>query len=401
VSRFSILGGLAGLLASFVVTTAAADSSGYWAISKAPDGVKAGVVFPDFSTDEFAGMALRCPPGGGGVVVSLDSKTAMKSGTKARVTLVADAAQAAFDGRAENSEMDDQTRVIVNLAASDAVLAALGKAGRIAYAINGVAVQLPTKNSRPVLAEFLSACGAQSATDPGAVDTSDQGQPSAAANGRTIDEPQLGFALRVPEGWDFNQSDEDGIKTWKLRNKDWNNGKIPADVLSATITAIARNPGSNPEQEFREFAHDYAEKLLHGGRVASFAPHSMGGLGGFIAHATGTLVQNEGPQLAVEAVVILVEPPGQYVIASAIAPSASAAALAAFGAPGGVFGPRETEPQTPPTPGTAFQPRRTAGETFPGRSGRPNAHAGATPAYRKHTTCLALPPWRPTALTTR
>jgi len=186
-----------------------------------PDGVKAGVVFPDFSTNDFAGMALRCPPGGGAVVVSLDSKNDMKSGTKAHVTLVADAAQAAFDGRAEHSEMDDQTRVVVNLASTDAVLAALSKAGRIAYAINGVAVQLPTKNSRPVLAEFLSACGAQSATDPGAVDTSDQGQPSAAANGPTIDEPQLGFALRVPEGWDFNQSDEDGIKTWKLRNKQW------------------------------------------------------------------------------------------------------------------------------------------------------------------------------------
>jgi hypothetical protein len=335
-------------LASTMAALAAAP--GYWALSRAPDGVKAGVVFPDFSTAEFVGMALRCPPGAATVVVSLDSKVGLPSEAKARVTLTADEAGAAFDGRAERSAMDDQTRVIVNLALSDPILAALSNAGRIAYAINGVAEPLPTKNSRKVLADFLSACGVRPAADQVVVDVDDQAPAPAAASEPTLDEPQLGFALRVPQGWDVERSDENGIKTWKLRSREWVNGKIPAGALVATVSVVTRNPGSNPEKEFRAFAQEYAVKLLHGGRVTSFAPNAMGGLSGFIARVTGTVPQNQGGQpVAVEGVIILTEPAGQYVIASTVAPIASAAALETFGAAGGLFGPHEDRAQTSPT----------------------------------------------------
>lgn len=157
--------GLILLATSLVAAAALAAPAGYWALSKAPDGVKAGVVFPDFSIDEFAGIALRCPPGANVVVVSVDSKTSSQSGTKARVALIADDLQSGFDGQAEHSEMDDQTRIVVNLALSAPILSALSKAGRIAYAVNGARVQLPTKNSRGVLTEFSSACGARPAVD--------------------------------------------------------------------------------------------------------------------------------------------------------------------------------------------------------------------------------------------
>jgi len=336
---------------SLVTATALAASPGYWALSKASDGVKAGVVFPDFSTDEFAGIALRCLPGANVVVVSVDSKTSSQPGTKAHVALIADDAQSGFDGQAEHSEMDDQTRIVVNLALSEPILSALSKAGRIAYAINGVTEQLPTKNSRGVLTDFLSACGARPAADQAAVKSGDR-LPPTAANAQTVDEPELGFALRVPGGWDFKRDDVNGIKTWQLRNGEWKDGKVPADTLSVIVTTIPRNPGRNTEQDFREFTKDYAEKVLHGGRITAFAPTNMGGLDGFVAHATGTLVPNPGSPFAVAAVVILVTPPGSYVVASATAPSASAGALDGFGAAGGPFGPRGIvlQPTQTPTP---------------------------------------------------
>jgi hypothetical protein len=346
--RASNLIGGAALLASTIAALAAAP--GYWALSRASDGVKAGVVFPDFSTDEFVGMALRCPPGAATVVVSLDSKVGLPSDAKARVTLAADDTHAALDGRAERSAMDDQTRIIVNLALSDPILAALSNAERIAYAINGVAEPLPTKNSRTVLADFLSACGVRPAADQAIVDVDDQAPAPAAASEPTLDEPQLGFAVRVPQGWEIERSDENGIKTWKLRNSEWVKGKIPAGALVATVSVVARNPGSNPEKEFRAFAQEYAVKLLHGGRVTDFAPNAMGGLSGFIAHVTGTVPQNQGQSVAVEGVIILTEPAGQYVIASTVAPTASAAVLGSFGAAGGLFGPHEDKTQTSPTP---------------------------------------------------
>jgi hypothetical protein len=350
VPRSSHRTGLA-FLASLVSATALAASSGYWALSKAPDGVKAGAVFPDFSTNEFAGIALRCAPGANAVVVSVDSKSSLQPGSKARVALIADGAQSEFDGQAEHSEMDDQTRIVVNLALTEPILSALSKAGRIAYAINGVTEQLPTKNSRGVLTDFFSACGARPSADQGAVELDDQ-SPPVVAETQTVDEPELGFALRVPTGWDFTRGEVNGVKTWQLRNGQWKDSKVPADTLSVIVTTIPRTPGANPEKDFREFTKDYAQKVLHGGRVTTFAPVNMGGLDGFLARATGTIVPNPGAPFAVVAAIILVTPPGRYVVASAIVPSAAAGALDGFGAAGGLFGPRgiAVEPTQAPTP---------------------------------------------------
>ena len=40
----------------------AADPYGYWAVNAAPDGVKLGVIFPEYSTNDFAGLSFNCVP---------------------------------------------------------------------------------------------------------------------------------------------------------------------------------------------------------------------------------------------------------------------------------------------------------------------------------------------------
>ncbi len=62
------------------------EPGGRWRTSDAPDEMKAGVVFPDFSENDFVGMFLRCVRDGGSVEFSVDSRDKMKTGDNARVT---------------------------------------------------------------------------------------------------------------------------------------------------------------------------------------------------------------------------------------------------------------------------------------------------------------------------
>lgn len=339
----SLLIAVAGLHAG----GALAASSGHWTISEAPDGVKAGVVFPDFSPNDFVGLSLRCKPGAPTIAFSVDSAAHMPSGSQARVTLFADDARADYCGRAENSEMDDQTRIVVETASSDPIFAALGRAARIAYAVGGARESLPTQDSRATLAQFMAKCGARAASGAPTSKPAANDAPASAGDDQIVDEPKWGFALRVPDGWKYERSNDGGIQTWKLRNRQWIAGQVPDDLLQVTVTVIDRTPGRDPEQEFRDYAKSFAEKLLNGGRVTHFAPTRMGALSGFAARATGSIARQNGSQLAVGAVVILLEAANSHVIASAVAPSAAESALDRIGAANGMFGPSRTTSEEP------------------------------------------------------
>ena len=147
----------AGLMSLFA-TAALADPYGFWALSVAPDGIKAGVIFPDFSPSDFAGMSLNCVPGTNIVGISVDSAKHLSSGARAKVVISVDDARATYQGRVELSEMDDQARVVFQTTLADPILASLSAAAKIEFAINGNFQELPVTSSKTVVAEFLKKC---------------------------------------------------------------------------------------------------------------------------------------------------------------------------------------------------------------------------------------------------
>lgn len=132
---------------------------GYWAVNTAPDGIKLGVIFPEFSPNDFAGLVFVCIPGTNSVTVSVDSTRPLRNGARASVTIAADGARTTLDGKAERSEMDDQTRVIFTTTMSDPVLAALADAQTIQFGVGQTLNPLPNQGAKKAVTEFLAKCG--------------------------------------------------------------------------------------------------------------------------------------------------------------------------------------------------------------------------------------------------
>jgi hypothetical protein len=149
-----VLLGLAAQTAS-----ALGEPAGRWRTSDAPDGMKAGVVFPDFSENDFVGMFLRCARDGGLVEFSLDSRDKMKSGANARVMVSADGVERTYSGHAQNAPMDDQTRIVFTTGRNDPLVDALRRARSIHYAVNGKSDKLPADGIQEALSEFMKKCG--------------------------------------------------------------------------------------------------------------------------------------------------------------------------------------------------------------------------------------------------
>jgi|GEM_PF-4761860 len=154
--------GVAGamLAAAVALPAAGAEPYGYWAVNTAPDGIKLGVIFPEFSPNDFAGLMFLCTPGTSTVMISVDSAKPMRKGARASITITADAERTVLNGKAELSEMDDQTRVIVHSTMSDPVIAALAGAQRISFGVGNDMRPLPTKGARAAVGDFLAKCGA-------------------------------------------------------------------------------------------------------------------------------------------------------------------------------------------------------------------------------------------------
>jgi hypothetical protein len=137
----------------------ASGSRGYWALNEAPDGVKAGVIFPDFSPNEFAGLSLLCTPGTASVAVSVDVAARLRKGAPVEVTIRADDNASAYRARAEISEMDDSVRAVFDTTLADPMLTDLANAGKLGVTVGrGKARELPVRGAAGVLADFLARC---------------------------------------------------------------------------------------------------------------------------------------------------------------------------------------------------------------------------------------------------
>lgn len=149
--------GLALLLA--LAPALAAGARGYWALNESSDGVKAGLIFPDFSPNEYAGLSLACLPGTAGVMVSVDFDVRVRKGAPVEVTIRADGSASAYRARAEISEMDDSVRAVFETTLADPMLTDLANAAKLAVAVGrGKARELPTRGAAGVLADFLAKC---------------------------------------------------------------------------------------------------------------------------------------------------------------------------------------------------------------------------------------------------
>lgn len=153
--------GLAACLALLLAagTAQAAGARGYWALSEAPDGVKAGLIFPDFSPNDYAGLSLRCAPGTAGVAVSVDVAARLRKGAAVEVTIRADDSASAYRARAELSGPDEAARAVFETTLSDPMLTDLANAARLSVRVGrGKAQELPTRGAAGVLADFLAKC---------------------------------------------------------------------------------------------------------------------------------------------------------------------------------------------------------------------------------------------------
>ncbi|MBL8588350.1 MAG: hypothetical protein JNK46_07465 [Methylobacteriaceae bacterium] len=132
---------------------------GYWAVSEAPDGVKVGLIFPDFSPNTFAGLSFLCIPGTATVSGAADVAQRLPAGRAVEVTIRPDDSPAAYRARADVSQMDDSVRAVFETTLADPLLADLANAARLTIAVGkGRPRALPTRGAAGAVADFLSKC---------------------------------------------------------------------------------------------------------------------------------------------------------------------------------------------------------------------------------------------------
>lgn len=130
---------------------------GFWAISEGADGVKVGVIFPDYSPSEFVGALLYCVPRSG-VRISLDSAEKLPAGSKADVAIFVDGSSATYKGTVQDKATEDASAVVVETTFNDPILAELSNAKSFGFSINGIKAPLPSKNSQNAFREFFEKC---------------------------------------------------------------------------------------------------------------------------------------------------------------------------------------------------------------------------------------------------
>lgn len=147
---------LAAASASSVTSARAAD--GYWFFAEAPDGAKAGLVFPDYSPNTFVGMVLGCRPGSRDLEVSVDLVKRPASGAFVAVDVFADGRGASYRGTVEESEGEGGLRARFVTRIDDPVIMAFATAARIGFSIEGSRTNLPVKMANSALSSLQTRC---------------------------------------------------------------------------------------------------------------------------------------------------------------------------------------------------------------------------------------------------
>lgn len=136
----------------------AADFYGYWAVNAAPDGVKLGVIFPEYSTNDFVGLSFTCVPGTQAVQLVADGPQALKKGAVGTIEIGTGEDRATYKGRAETSEMDDGVRVVARTTLADPVFRTLAKGQPVSVNTAGQKIVLPSRGAPAAIKQFLDRC---------------------------------------------------------------------------------------------------------------------------------------------------------------------------------------------------------------------------------------------------
>lgn len=158
--------GVAGLFAATLAATQARAEDGYWFFAQAPDGAKAGLVFPDYSPNEFVGMVLTCRPGSRDLDVSVDLAAAPSDGEFVAVDVFADRRGASYRARIESSAGEGGLRARFTTRIDDPVVAAFATAGKIGFVVGSARTDLPVKMANAAISSLQTACGGATAATP-------------------------------------------------------------------------------------------------------------------------------------------------------------------------------------------------------------------------------------------
>lgn len=137
----------------------AADPYGYWSVATGPDGVKLGLVFPDFSPNEFAGVLFTCRPGTATVEVAVDLSDAAAPGAPVEVMLSTPRDAGRYRGKVEVLQPDDRLVVRAATTLDDPLFEGLASSSSLSLTVAGREMPLPVRNADKMVRRFLAACG--------------------------------------------------------------------------------------------------------------------------------------------------------------------------------------------------------------------------------------------------
>lgn len=159
-TRFLEVFAVAAVAASALVSPAlAADPYGYWSVVTAPDGVKLGLIFPDFSPNEFAGVLFTCQPGTAAVEIVADLPDAAAPGSAVDLVLATPRDAGRYRGKVEVLQPDDRVVVRATTTLGDPLFEGIATAPSLTMTAGGKRMNLPLRNADKTVRQFLAACG--------------------------------------------------------------------------------------------------------------------------------------------------------------------------------------------------------------------------------------------------
>ncbi len=136
----------------------AADPYGYWSVATSPGQVKLGLVFPDFSPNEFAGVLFTCAPGQTGIDLVVDLPDPKPAGSTVEIVLSSPRDAARYRGRVEVLELDDRVVARAMTTVEDPVFEGIAAATALTLTAGGRKMGLPVRGADKATPRFLAAC---------------------------------------------------------------------------------------------------------------------------------------------------------------------------------------------------------------------------------------------------
>ena len=158
--KASVLGAIAVLLSAVVPPAHAAEPNGYWSVATSEGEIRLGLVFPEFSVNEFAGVMFACHPGKPNVTLLVDVSSTPPAGSTVDILLTMPNRVGRYRGTVEIMQVDD--RVIARSATTfqDPLFGDLEKATSFSMTVAGQKNDLPVREVGPMVRRFLSSCRA-------------------------------------------------------------------------------------------------------------------------------------------------------------------------------------------------------------------------------------------------